>query len=78
MRTLKCIIDDKTNKVSVTWPEIWPQQNINYQAVVRSIPIFIIKFVYSQLPRDDIVSKIKPLLQSMNVKNHDLRWASCC
>ena len=49
--------------------------NINDQAVVRSIPI---KFVYSQLPGDDIVSKIKPLLQSMNVKNHDLRWASCC
>ena len=49
--------------------------NINNQAVVRSIPI---KFVYSQLPGDDIVSKIKPLLQSMNVKNHDLRWASCC
>ena len=49
--------------------------NINYQAVVRSIRI---KFVYSQLPGDDIVSKIKPLLQSMNVKNHDLRWASCC
>ena len=49
--------------------------NINNQAVVRSIPI---KFVYSQLPGDDIVSKIKPLLQSMNVKNHDLRWAPCC
>ena len=49
--------------------------NIKYKAVVRSIPI---KFVYSQLPGDDIVSKIKPLLQSMNVKNHDLRWASCC
>ena len=49
--------------------------NINNQAVVRSVSI---KFVYSQLPGDDIVSKIKPLLQSMNVKNHDLRWASCC
>ena len=29
------------------------------------------------LPGYHIVSKIEPLLQSMNVKDHDLSWASC-
>ena len=50
-------MQDKQSKCHMT--RNMAATNINYQTVVRSIPI---KFVYSQLPRDDIVSKIKPLL----------------